>query len=45
MNFFQTFCLDASCSIKGVQYFKPRYESQVYLVHYAKHKTLTRQEA
>jgi hypothetical protein len=30
---------------KGVQEIKPCYENQVYLVHYAKHKTLTHQEA
>ena len=30
---------------KGVLQFKPYYENQVYLAHYAKHKTLTHQEA
>ena len=39
----QTFYLYTRWSSKGVLQFKPCYENQVYLAHYAKHKTLTHQ--
>ena len=42
---FQLFCLDTSLSNRGMLKFKPRYENEVYLAHYAKHKTLTRRGA
>ena len=39
---FQLFCQDTRLSNRGMLKFKTRYENQVYLAHYAKHKTLTR---
>ena len=42
---FQLFHLDTSLSNRGMLKFKPRYENQVYLAHYTKHKTLTRRGA
>ena len=42
---FQFFCLDTCLSNRGMLKLKPRYENQVYLAHYAKHKTLTHREA
>ena len=42
---FQLFCLDTSLSKRGMLKFKPCYKNQVYLAHYAKHKTLTHRGA
>jgi hypothetical protein len=42
---FKFFCLETSWSNRGMLKFKPRYKNQVYLAHYAKHKTLTRRGA
>jgi hypothetical protein len=39
------FAYVASWSDIGVLEIKPRYENQVYLAHYAKHRTLTHREA